>query len=153
MITYATNKKAKFNYEILDTFEAGLVLNGGEVKSIRAGRCSMKESYIKIKNGEMWLTQAHIPVPDYIPNFARFDEKRDRKVLMHKKEIIKLKSKIDEKGLTLIAISVYQPDSSKKIKIKIALARGKKTFDKKQTIKERDIKRDMDRTIRNKDFN
>lgn len=147
-MTYATNKKAKFNYEILDTFEAGISLVGGEVKSIRAGRISLRESYVKIKDGELWLTQAHIPVPDYVPQYARFDEKRDRKLLMHKKEILRLQSKVAEKGLTLVVISVYQPENSKKIKVKIALARGKKTYDKKQTIKERDIKREMDRTLK-----
>jgi len=147
-MTYATNKKARYNYELIDTFEAGLKLEGAEVKSIRAGKLSLKESYVKIKDNEIFLTQSHIPVPDYAVQWAKFDEKRDRKLLMHKKEIIKLQAKIQEKGLTLVAVSVYQKEGEKKIKIQIALARGKKTFDKKQTIKERDIKRDMDRTLK-----
>jgi len=150
MTVYSQNKKAKHDYEWLDTFEAGIVLEGGEVKSIRANRLSLKESYIKIsKAGEVWLTNAHIPVPDYIPAYAMFDEKRDRKLLMHKKEILKLKSKLDEKGLTLIATMLYQPDNTKKLKVEVVLAKGKKTYDKKQTIKERDIKREMDRTMKN----
>lgn len=148
MILYAQNKKAKFEYEWLDTFEAGIILSGGEVKSIRANRISLRESYIKIKNGEVWLTQAHIPVPDYIIQYDRFEETRDRKLLMHKKEIMKLKSKLDEKGLTLIVTKIYQADNSKKIKVEVALARGKKLYDKKNTIKERDISREMDRTIK-----
>ena len=147
---YAQNKKAKHDYEWLDKFEAGIVLEGGEVKSIRASRISLKESYVKItKDGEIFLTNAHIPVPNYVPTYARFDEKRDRKLLMHKKEILKLKSKIEEKGLTLVVTKIYQPENTKKIKVQVVLARGKKLFDKKQSIKERDIKREMDRTMKN----
>lgn len=147
---FAQNRKARFDFEWLDTFEAGIVLEGGEVKSVRAGKISLKESYVKIsRDMELFLTNAHIATPSYIPTYARFDEKRDKKLLMHKKEILKLKSKIDEKGLTLICVEIYQPENSKKIKVKIALARGKKLFDKKQTIKERDIKKDMDKTIKN----
>ena len=148
MITYAQNKKAKFEYEWLDTFEVGIVLEGAEVKSIRANKISLKESYVKIKNGEVWLTQAHIPVPDYVPQYARFDEVRDRKLLLKKKEILKLKSKIEEKGSTLLVSKVYQPDESKKIKCTLVLARGRKHFNKKNVIKERDIKREMDRTLK-----
>lgn len=148
MILYAQNKKAKFEYEWLDTFEAGIILEGAEVKSVRANRISLRESYVKIKNGEIYLTQSHIPVPSYVPTYARFNETRDRKLLMHKKEIIKLKSKLDEKGLTLVVTKVYQPDGGKKIKVEIALARGKKLHDKKNVIKERDIKREMDRTLK-----
>lgn len=148
-MTYSQNRKARHDYEFLDTFEAGIVLEGGEVKSVRAGRCSLKESYIKIRNGEVFLTKAHIPVPNYVPHHSRFEETRDRKLLLHKKEIVKLKSKINEKGLTLVVVSIYQREDTKKIKVQVALARGKKTYDKKQTIKERDIKRDMDRTMKN----
>lgn len=148
MILFTQNRKAKFEYEWIDTFEAGIVLEGAEVKSIRDNRISLKESYVKIKNGEVWLTQAHIPIPSYVPQYARFDEKRDRKLLMHKKEIIKLKAKLDTAGLTLIVTKMYQPDNSKKIKVEIALARGKKLYDKKTAIKERDISREMDRTIK-----
>lgn len=147
---YAQNKKAKHDYEWLDKFEAGIVLEGGEVKSIRASRISLKESYVKItKDGEIFLTNAHIPIPNYVPSYARFDEKRDRKLLMHKKEILKLKSKIEEKGLTLICVEIYQPSSSKKIKCKIVLARGRKLHNKKQYLKEQTIHRDMQRQISN----
>lgn len=149
MITYAQNKKAKFEYEWLDTFEVGIVLEGAEVKSIRANKISLKESYVKIKNSEVWLTQAHIPVPDYVPQYARFNEVQDRKLLMHKSEIIKLKSKLDTKGLTLLIVNVYQPKNSKKIKCTLVLARGRKIFQKKQYLKEKSIEKDMQRQISN----
>lgn len=148
MKIYGTNKKAKFEYELLDTFEAGIVLEGGEVKSIRDGRLSLRESYVKIEKNEIWLTGCHISVPACVPSFLRFDEKRDKKLLMHRKEITKLLSKVKEKGLTLIVTRVYQPNNSKKIKCEVALAKGKRTFDKKQAIRERDISREMDREIK-----
>jgi len=149
MVVYAQNRKARFDYEILDTFEAGIVLEGAEVKSIRDSRISLKESYVKIASNEVFLRQAHIAIPSYIPSYARFDEVQDRKLLLHKKQIRKLSSQLKEKGLTLIVVSIYQPDNTKKIKVKVALARGKKSYDKKQTIKERDIKREMDRSLKN----
>lgn len=149
MATYATNRKARHDYEFLDTFEAGIVLEGAEVKSVRDGRISLKESYVKLKDGEIFLTQAHIPIPDYVPQYARFDETQDRKLLMHRKQINKLASQLKEKGLTLIIVSIYQREDTRKIKVQIALAKGKKTYDKKNTIKERDIKREMERTMKN----
>jgi len=149
MATYATNRKARHDYEFLDTFEAGIVLEGAEVKSVRDGRISLKESYVKLKDGEIFLTQAHIPIPDYVPQYARFDETQDRKLLMHRKQINKLASQLKEKGLTLVIVSIYQREDTRKIKVQIALAKGKKTYDKKNTIKERDIKREMERTMKN----
>ena len=148
-MTLAQNRKARFDYEFIETFEAGMVLNGAEVKSIIAGKVSLKESFVKIKNGEIFLTQAHIAVPSYVPQYARFDEVQDRKLLMHKKQINKLTSQLKERGLTLILVSIYTREDTKKIKCQVALARGKRVFDKKQTIKERDIKRDMERTLKN----
>ncbi len=136
-------------YEILDTFEAGIMLNGGEVKSIRSNKISINETYVRVKNGEMWLIGSHIPVPSYVPDFSRFEEKRDRKLLMHKREIIRLKSKSDEKRLTLVITKIYQPDNCGKIKCEIALAKGKNTVDKKHDLMEKDIKREMDRDIKN----
>ena len=149
MKIFAQNKKAKFEYEWLETYEAGIMLEGGEVKSIRAAHISLSESYVTIYEGEVWFTKAHISVPSYVPQHLRFDETRDRKLLLHAKEIVKLQSRVKEKGLTLIVTKVYQPDSSKKIKCEIALARGKKLYDKKQTIKERDIRRETDREMKN----
>ncbi len=149
MKIFAQNKKAKFEYEWLETYEAGIMLEGGEVKSIRAAHISLSESYVTIYKGEVWLTKAHISVPSYVPQHLRFDETRDRKLLLHTKEIVKLQSRVKEKGLTLIVTKVYQPNDSKKIKCEIALARGKKLYDKKQTIKERDIRRETDREMKN----
>lgn len=149
MKIFAQNKKAKFEYEWLDTIEAGIMLEGGEVKSIRASHISLNETYVRIYKGEIWLTGAHIAVPSYVPQHLRFDEVRDRKLLLHKKEIDRLVGRIKERGLTLIVTKVYQPNDSKKIKCEIALARGKKLYDKKQTIKERDIRRDSDREMKN----
>lgn len=146
---FAQNRKSRYEYELLDTFEAGIMLEGGEVKSIRDNRISLNESYVRIKNGEMWLIGAHIPVPNYIPQYARFAETRDRKLLMHKREIIRLKSKVDEKRLTLVITKIYQPKDSTKIKCEVALAQGKHTYDKKKVIKDRDIKREMDRSVKN----
>ena len=148
MTLFAQNKKAYHDYEILATFEAGMVLEGAEVKSIRDSKCSIKESYVRIKDGEVWLINSHIAIPSYIPQYARFEETRTRKLLMHKNEILKLKSKLDEKGLTLIATKIYQPDESKKIKIEVALSQGRKNYDKKQHIKEKDIKREMESQIK-----
>lgn len=149
MTVYTQNKKAKFEYEWLETYETGIVLNGGEVKSIRANKISLNESYVYIKNGELWLTNCYIAVPSYVPQYMRYDEKQNRKLLMHKKEIIRLQSKISEKGLTLVVTKIYQPENSKKIKCQLALVRGKHTYDKKNVIKERDIKRELDRSLKN----
>jgi len=146
---FAQNKKARFLYEILDTYETGIILLGGEVKSIRNGRISINETYVRIRDGRMWLIGSHVPVPTYVPVFARFDERRDRELLMHKRELTRLKSQSDEKRLTLIITKIYQPEDSGKIKCEIALARGKNTYDKKQTLIERDIAREMDRSIKN----
>lgn len=149
MKIFVQNKKAKFEYDWLETYEAGIMLEGGEVKSIRAAHISLSESYVTIYKGEVWLTKAHISVPSYVPQHLRFDETRDRKLLLHAKEIVKLQSRVKEKGLTLIVTKVYQPNSSKKIKCEIALVRGKKLYDKRQTIKERDIRRETDREMKN----
>lgn len=148
-MTYAQNRKARHDYEFIETFEAGIVLEGAEVKSVRDGKISLKESYVKIKDGEIFLSQSHIAIPNYVPQYARFAETRDRKLLMHRKEITKLQGKLKEKGLTLILVSIYKRENTKKIKCQVALARGKRNWDKKQTIKERDIKREMERTLKN----
>lgn len=148
-MTYAKNRKARHDYELLDIFEAGIVLEGAEVKSVRDGKISLKESYVKVKNSEIFLTQAHIAIPSYVPQYARFDEVQDRKLLLHRKQITKLQSQLKEKGLTLIITEIYQPINSKKIKVRIALARGKKAYDKKNAIKERDIDREMKRALKN----
>ena len=138
----ATNKKARHNYHIDDEYEAGIVLAGSEVKSIRGGRVSFKDSYADIKNGEVWLRQLHISPYEYAYN-ANHDSLRNRKLLLHNYEIRKLIGKIKEKGYTLVPLKIYFKND--KIKVLIGLGKGKKLYDKRESIKQKDIKRDLDR--------
>ncbi len=143
----ANNKKAHFNYFVEDTIEAGISLLGPEVKSLRASSCSLDESFIYIsKDLEVFVKNMFIKKFDYATNVA-FDEKRDRKLLLHKSQICKLLSKVKEKGYTLVPLKVYFNGSH--VKIEIGLCKGKHTFDKKDTLKERDIQRDTQRAIKN----
>lgn len=141
-----SNRKASFNYEILETFEAGIALSGTEIKSLRDNGGSLNEAYLKIISGEIWLVGSHI-APYRYGNIYNHQEKRDRKLLMHKKEIIKLKTASQEKGLALIPLSIYLLKG--RAKVKMAVAKGKKTVDKRETIKERDDKRRMSQAIKN----
>lgn len=138
----ASNKKARHNYHIDDEYEAGIVLAGSEVKSIRGGRVSFKDSYADIKNGEVWLRQLHISPYKYAYN-ANHDSLRTRKLLLHNYEIRKLVGKIKEKGYTLVPLKIYFKND--KIKVLIGLGKGKKLYDKRESIKQKDIKRDLDR--------
>lgn len=141
----ATNKKAKFDYEILETFKAGLVLQGNEVKSIREGKVSIKESYVKIINNEAFLMQSNIA--KFTQDSAKdYQEVRPRKLLLSKKEILKLQEEVKLKNLTIIPLDIYF--DRKYVKITIALGRGKKKFDKRQTLKERDTKRKLEKTMK-----
>jgi SsrA-binding protein len=142
----ATNKKAFFNYEILDSLEAGISLLGSEVKSIREGRVSLKESYAEIRDGEIFLINCHIS--PYSPaNQFNHEPKRPRKLLLHKREIKKLMGKVKEKGLTLIPTKMYF-NKRGLVKIEIALAKGKKAYEKKEAIKERDRRREMEAELK-----
>lgn len=143
----AYNRSASFEYFIEEKYEAGIMLEGAEVKSLRAGNCNLKDSFCFIRNGEVHLKNMHIPVYDKAGAFNSRDSKRDRKLLLHKREIDKIVGKINAKGMTLVPISIYFKENL--IKVEVALCRGKQTFDKKQTMKQRDIKRDMDRQIKN----
>lgn len=138
----ATNKKARHNYHIDAEFEAGIVLVGSEVKSIREGRVSFKDSYADIKRGEVFLRQLHISPYKYAYN-ANHEAMRTRKLLLHKYEIGKLIGKTKEKGYTLVPLKIYFKND--KIKVLIGLGKGKKLYDKRESIKERDVKRDLDR--------
>jgi len=140
------NKKAFFDYEIEEKYEAGVVLKGWEVKSIKGGDMSLKESFCFVQNGEVFLKNAHIAPYKMGVAFEKQDPRQDRKLLLNKREINKLIGKTKEKGLTLVPLMVYLKKG--RIKIEIALAKGKKLFDKKQTLKEKDIKRDTEREIR-----
>jgi SsrA-binding protein len=135
------NKKAKFHYEILEEFEAGIVLTGQEVKSIKQGHIDLSSAYVTIREDELFLINANVTRYKYASDLPDYNPTRERKLLMHKKEIFSLKGKIKEKALTLIPLKVYTLHN--KIKVKVALAKGKTKIDKRETIKQRDAKRKM----------
>jgi len=144
----AYNKKAKFDYQILDTLEAGLVLTGQEVKSIRAGHASLQGAYVTFHQNELFLINANIPAYKMAGPLPNYDPTHSRKLLLNKKEIHYLSVKLQQLGLTLIPLSLYT--KHKKIKLELALAKGKKKFDKRRTIKERDEKRNVQRALKTK---
>ena len=140
------NKKAKFNYEFLDTLEVGIVLTGSEVKSIKTASVNMTDSFIRIINGELILSNMHISQPNVQNIFFTHEPLRDRKLLAHKKQIQKLEKQLATKGLTIVPTKIYTKNNL--IKMEIALARGKHTYDKRQSIKNKDIKRDIERQMK-----
>jgi len=136
------NRKARFNYEISDKYEAGIALLGSEVKSLREGRGNLVDSYALFKKGELWLVNFHIgPYPPAYP-FGH-EERRDRKLLLHRRELERLLGKLQEKGLTLIPISLYFKGG--RVKVQLGLGRGKKLFDKRETKKKRESDRELRR--------
>jgi SsrA-binding protein len=140
----ATNRKARHDYLIEDTFEAGMVLSGTEVKSLRAGRASLVDGYAFVENGECWLDAVHIP--EYTQGtWNNHSPRRKRKLLMHKTEIVKLGQKIKEGGYTLVPLKLYFTDG--RAKVELALAKGKKDYDKRHALRERQDKREADRAI------
>lgn len=141
-----SNRKATFNYEILDTFEAGIVLAGTEIKSLRDNGGSLQDAYLKIIAHEIWLVGCHI-APYRYGNIYNHEERRERKLLMHKREINALKVASQEKGLALIPLSFYLIKG--RVKVRIATAKGKKVADKRQTIKERDDNRRISQAMKN----
>ncbi len=143
----AYNRPATFEYFIEERYEAGIVLEGAEVKSLRAGNCNLKDSFCLIRDGEVTLKNLHIPVYDKSGAFNSKDSKRDRKLLMHRREIDKITGKINAKGMTLVPLSLYFKDNL--IKVEVALCRGKQNYDKKQAIKKRDTERDVKRQLKN----
>ena len=147
MKTVTYNKYATYEYFILEKFEAGIVLEGAEVKSLRAGNCNLKDSFCFIRDGQLTLKNAHIAVYDKAGAFSTKESKRDRKLLMHRGEIDKIVGKINEKGYTIVPLALYFSGSL--IKVEIALCKGKQNYDKKRTIAERDQKRALDREIKN----
>ena len=139
------NRKAKFDYFIEDEFEAGIVLTGTEIKSIRAGHCNLKDCYGVVKNGEVFLLNMFIA--QYREgNIFNHSETRSRKLLLHKKEIRKIEDSISLNGLTLVPLKGYFNDN--KFKILVGIGRGKKNYDKRESIKERDIKREVDKNLK-----
>ena len=140
------NRKARHDYFIIDTYEAGIVLTGTEIKSIRNGNCNIKDCYGIIKNNEVYLLNMF--VNQYKEgNIFNHDETRSRKLLLHKKEIKKIKESLEEKGLTLINIKLYFKNNI--LKVELGICRGKKDYDKRESIKERDIKREMQKNLKN----
>ena len=141
----ASNRKAYHDYFIEDRYEAGIELSGTEVKSIRQGKLNLKDSFCHVKNGELFLYGMHIS-PYEKGNIFNKDPLRTRKLLMHKREILKLSAKIQQDGYSLIPLSVYFRNA--KVKVELGLARGKKLYDKRAAAAERDAKRDMDRVMK-----
>lgn len=146
--TVAENRRARFDYYIEDTFEAGIMLTGTEVKSLRFGEGSIAESYAEVRGNEAWLVNSNIPEFSHGNRFNH-EPKRPRKLLLHEREISRLHGAVERKGMTLVPLSVYF-NSRGRAKVELALARGKNAADKRQTIKERDWKREQSRIMRDR---
>jgi SsrA-binding protein len=145
----ATNRKARHDYFLLDTFEAGIALKGSEIKSIRAGQVSIKEAYVQIENQEAWLMNAHI-APYKQASYLGHEPRRKRKLLLHRREINRLWDAVRKKGITIVPTRVYLKNGL--AKIEISLGRGKKQYDKRQEIAQRDAQREIDRNLRRRDY-
>ncbi len=139
------NRKARHEYEILETYEAGMVLTGSEVKSLRAGRANLKDSFARIGRGEAFLLNAHIS-PYAAANRFGHDPERERKLLLHRAEIDKLTGRVQERGLTLVPLKIYFKNG--RAKVLLGLGRGKKAYDKRESIKKREMQREADRAMR-----
>ncbi len=149
MTNFATNKKALFDYEILEKTEAGLQLSGQETKSVKNGHLSLKGAYVTFHNNDAWLTNAHISPYQPAGKLDDYEPDKSRRLLLHKREIAYLRGKSQEKGLTIVPISVY--NKGRFIKVEIAVARGKHHYDKRENIKKRDTLREMKRAIKGMD--
>lgn len=134
------NRKAKYNYQIFESIEAGIVLTGTEIKSLRLGKANIKDSYVRVKNNEMYIINMHISSYEN-GNIFNHDETRERKLLLHKKEIFKFRDKIKLEGYTIVPLKVYLKNG--RAKVLIGLAKGKKNYDKREDIKKRDIERNI----------
>jgi SsrA-binding protein len=138
----ASNRRARHDYEVLDTFEAGIVLKGSEVKSLRAGQVQLKDAFASIERGELWLEHLHI-APYTHASVDAHDPERRRKLLLHRRQIDRLTGKINEQGLTLVPLQIYFTHGL--AKVEIALAKGRRTYDKRKKLAEREHQREMDR--------
>jgi SsrA-binding protein len=147
MKIYAENKRGRFNYEITDTHEAGVMLSGAEVKSVRKGQISLKEAFGTVRGNELWLTNAHIS--PYKPAGNKdYDPTHTRKLLLKKSEIVKLIGAVQATGMTLVPLKIY--DKNGKIKVELGVGKGKKKYDKRESIKLREQNREIERAIKNK---
>jgi SsrA-binding protein len=143
--TVVTNRRARREYFIEDTYEAGLVLTGSEIKSIRAGRANLQDSYVTIREGEAWLVNSHV-APYMQANVQNHEPKRDRKLLLHRRQINRLMGQVQAKGYTIVPLRLYLKDN--RAKVEIALARGKKLYDKRDDLAKRQAQRDIERALR-----
>ena len=143
----ASNRRARHDYDLIETFECGMVLTGSEVKSLREGKAQIAEAYARVEGGELWLFQSHIPPWSFAVGFGSHDPDRKRKLLVHHHEIDRLVDKTKTQPLTIVPIKMYFKDG--RAKIEIALAKGRKQHDKRQAIAERDASREIARSIRN----
>ncbi len=142
----AVNKSASFEYFIEEKYEAGVVLEGSEVKSLRAGKASLGESFCELRGGEVFLKNMHIALYDKSGAFSTRDSRKDRKLLLHKQEISKIVGRVNERGYTLVPLKLYFKDAL--VKVEVALCKGKHAYDKKRTTMERDVKRAVDREVK-----
>ena len=145
--TITVNRQASYEYFIEDKFEAGIVLEGAEVKSLRQGNCNLKDSFCFLHGGEIYIKNMHIAVYDKAGAFNSKNSKRDRHVLLQKSEIARIAGKVNAKGMTVVPLSLYFSDGL--VKAEIALCRGKQNYDKKRSIAEKDRKREMERELKN----
>lgn len=146
MTTLSKNKKALFDYEVLQKYEAGLVLTGPEVKSIRTGSVSLSGGFITLHNQDAWLINVHIPRYKYAASIKNYEPDRSRKLLLKAKEINYLRGKSAEKGLTIVPLSLYT--KGRHLKLELAVVRGKKKYDKRETVKKREIDREVSKKIK-----
>ncbi len=151
MKVVARNRKAYHDYDILDKYEAGIELKGSEVKALRAARVNLKDSFVKIKDGEAWWVQGHISNLDTTYSAFRHDEKRPRRLLLHKDEIAKLAGYTSERGYTLVPTKIYF-NNKNRAKLEIAVAKGRKLHDKRQAIKEKELKREASAAMKRYGF-
>lgn len=145
----ATNRQARFEYTILDSAEAGLALTGTEIKSIRAGKVNLRDAYARIEAGEVWLINMHISPYEQASNYFQHDPLRPKKLLLHRREIARLKAELGQKGLTLVPLRLYLKRG--RAKVELGLAKGKRLYDKRDALAERDAKRDVERALRSRD--
>ena len=144
--TLATNRRARFNYEVLDTFEAGIVLTGSEIKSVRAGHINIAEAYVQVRGGEAWLHNAHIAQYPAAGPFGQHETTRSRKLLLHREQIKHIADEIARQRLTVVPLRLYI--KGRVAKVEVALARGKTNVDRRETIKKREADREMSRAMK-----
>ncbi len=145
----ASNRRARYDYEVLETYECGLVLSGSEVKSLRDNKVQLREAYARVDDGEVWLYGAHIAPYAFAPGAAGHDPDRRRKLLLHRRQIEEITTSTQQRGLTLIPLAIYFKEG--RAKVEIGVARGRKTYDKRRAIAERDMERDVERSMRRRE--